>query len=130
MFDLADRSRLRSAIIGDAVVLVAITAAGFLTHSTLDETWRLAITTLGVLLAWALVAPWYGAFSTIVLTRPTAVWRVGWAWAIAAPVAGFIRALVLGVAVSATFVLVLVAVNGVVMVAWRATFAAVQQRRR
>ena len=129
MLEFADRSLLRWAIIGDAVVLVALTAFGFLTHSTLDETWRLVVTTVGVLVAWAVVAPWFGVFSTEVLTRPTAVWRVAWAWAIAAPVAGFLRAWVLGVGVSATFVLVMIAVNGVVLVIWRAAFATVQQRR-
>lgn len=129
MFDLADRSLLRWAIIGDVVVLVVLTAFGFLTHSTLDETWRLVVTTVGVLVAWAVVAPWFGVFSTEVLTRPTAVWRVAWAWAIAAPVAGFLRAWVLGVGVSATFVLVMIAVNGVAMTIWRAAFAAAQQRR-
>ena len=130
MFDLADRSLLRWAIIGDAVVLVSLTVLGFLTHDTLDETWRLAVTSLGVLVAWALVAPWFGAFSTEVLLRPAAVWRVAWAWAIAAPVAGFLRGLVLGVSVSATFILVTIAVNGAAMVVWRAAFAAVGQRRR
>jgi hypothetical protein len=129
MLDLANRPLLRWAVIGDAIVLVVLTIVGFLTHSTLDETWRLVVTTFGVVSAWALVAPWFGAFSTEVLTRPTAVWRVAWAWAIAAPVAGFLRAWVLGVAVSATFVLVLIAVNGSVLVIWRAAYAAVQQRR-
>ena len=130
MFDFADRSLLRWAIIGDAVLLIALTIVGFVSHSTLDETWRLIVTTLGVLTAWALVAPWFGVFSTTVLTRPAAVWRVAWAWAIAAPVAGFLRAWVLGVSVSATFILVMIAVNGAGLVIWRAAYAALQQRRR
>ena len=129
MLEFANRPLLRWAVIGDAVVLIALTIVGFLTHSTLDETWRLVVTAFGVVAAWALVAPWFGAFSTEVLTRPTAVWRIAWAWAIAAPVAGFLRAWVLGVAVSATFILVMIAVNGAVLVFWRATYAAVQQRR-
>ena len=128
MLDLANHPLLRWAVIGDAVVLVALTILGFLTHSTLDETWRLVVTTFGVLAAWALVAPWFGVFSTEALTRPTAVWRIAWAWAIAAPVAGFLRAWVLGVAVSATFILVMIAVNGAVLVVWRAAYAAIQQR--
>ena len=129
MLEFANRPLLRWAAIGDAVALVALTIVGFLTHSTIDETWRLVVTTFGVVAAWALVAPWFGAFSTEVLTRPTAVWRIAWAWAIAAPVAGFLRAWVLGVAVSATFILVMIAVNGAVLVVWRATYAAIQQRR-
>ena len=129
MFDLADRSLLRWAIIGDAVLLIVLTIVGFVSHSTLDETWRLIVTTLGVLTAWALVAPWFGVFSTTVLTCPAAVWRVAWAWAIVAPVAGFLRAWVLGVSVSATFILVMIAVNGAGLVIWRAAYAALQQRR-
>jgi hypothetical protein len=129
MLDLADRSLLRWAIIGDVVLLIALTVVGFVSHSTLDETWRLVVTTLGVLLAWAVVAPWFGVFSTAVLTRPAAVWRVAWAWAIAAPVAGFLRAWILGVTVSATFILVMIAVNGAGLVIWRVAYAALQQRR-
>ena len=129
MFDLADRSLLRWAVIGDGAVLVVVTVFGFLTHSTLDETWRLVVTTLGVLVAWAVVAPWFGVFSTEVLTRPAEVWRVAWAWAIAAPFAGFLRAWILGVTVSTTFILVTIAVNGTALVIWRAVYAAMRQRR-
>jgi hypothetical protein len=129
MFDLANRPRLRWAVVGDAVVLIALTVVGFVTHSTLDETWRLVVTTLGVLTAWAVVSPWFGVFSADVLTRPAEVWRVGWAWAIAAPVAGFLRGWVLGVTVSATFVLVTIAVNGAGLVIWRALYATIQRRR-
>lgn len=129
MLEFADRSLLRWAFVGDAVVLVALTVVGFATHSTLDATWRLVVTTVGVLAAWALVAPWFGVFSTNVLLRPAEVWRVAWAWAIAAPVAGFLRAWVLGVTVSATFILVTIAVNGAGLVIWRAVFATIQQRR-
>jgi len=57
------------------------------------------------------------------------VWRVAWAWAIAAPVAGFLRAWVLGVSVSATFILVMIAVNGTGLVIWRAAYAAFRQGR-
>lgn len=129
MLEFADRSLLRWAFVGDAVVLVTLTVVGFATHSTLDATWRLAVTTVGVLVSWALIAPWFGVFSTSVLTRPAAVWRVAWAWAIAAPVAGFLRAWVLGVSVSATFILVMIAVNGTGLVIWRAAYAAFRQRR-
>ena len=128
MVGFADRPLLQWAVVGDVLVLVVLTVVGFSTHSTLDETWRLTVTTVGVLVAWAVVAPWFDAFSTEVLTRPVSVWRIAWAWAIAAPVAGFLRAWVLGVGVSATFILVLIAVNGSVLVIWRAVYAAVRQR--
>lgn len=124
MPQIADRSLLRWAIIGDAVILIAMTVFGFLTHSTLDETWRLFVTTLGVLVSWALVAPWFDAFSEATLTRPSAVWKIALAATIASPFAAFLRGLILGVGISATFVLVLIATNGFALVIWRAGLAA------
>jgi hypothetical protein len=117
------------AIIGDVVVLIGMTVFGFLTHSTLNETWRLLVTILGVLIAWGLVAPWFDTLSEGTLRRPSAVWKVALAWTIAAPFAAFLRGLVLGVGISATFVLVLIGTNGPVLVLWRAGLAAVLAKR-
>mgnify|MGYP001827818578 FL=1 len=114
---------------GDVAVLVVLTIIGFASHSTLDETLRLIVTTAGVLVAWAVVAPWFGAFNTATIVRWTAVWRVALAWMIAAPVAGFLRGLILDLVVSPTFILVTIAVNGAALVAWRLGFAAVHHRR-
>jgi hypothetical protein len=129
MIQFADRGLLRWAVAGDVVVLFVLTLIGFVTHSTLDEIGRLVVTTLGVLAAWAIVGPWFGVFSTTVLTRWIAVWQVALAWAVAAPVAGFLRGLLLDVNVSATFILVTIAVNGAALVVWRSGYAAFQARR-
>ena len=129
MIQFADRPLLIWVIIGDVVVLVGMTVFGFLTHSTMDETWRLLVTTLGVLIAWGLVAPWFDTLSERTLRRPSAVWKVALAWTIAAPFAAFLRGLVLGVGISATFVLVLIGTNGPVLVLWRVGFAAVLAKR-
>ena len=129
MIQFADRPLLIWAIIGDLVVLVGMTVFGFLTHSTTDETWRLLVTTLGVLIAWGLVAPWFDTLSERTLRRPSAVWKVALAWTIAAPFAAFLRGLVLGVGISATFVLVLIGTNGPVLVLWRVGLAAVLAKR-
>lgn len=129
MIQIADRGLLRWAVGGDVVVLAVLTAIGFATHSTLGDTGRLVVTTLGALAAWGIVGPWFGVFSTAVLTRWTAVWQVALAWAVAAPAAGFLRGLLLDVNVSATFILVTIAVNGAALVVWRSGYAAFQARR-
>ncbi len=129
MPEFADRKLVQWAAIGDAIVLAAITAVGFATHGTLDETTRVAVTTIGVLAAWAIVSPWFGAFSTAVLTRPLSVWRVALAWAIAAPVAGFLRGWILSLVVSPTFILVMIAVNGSALVVWRGVYAFLNRPR-
>ena len=128
MPQFADRSLLRWVVPGDVVVLIVLTIVGFASHSTLDETVRVIVTTAGVLVAWAIVAPWFGAFTTETITRWSGVWRVALAWAVAAPVAGFLRGLLLDLVVSPTFILVTIAVNGAALVAWRIGFAAVNRR--
>lgn len=129
MPQFADRSLLRWVVPGDVVVLIVLTIVGFASHSTLDETVRMIVTTAGVLVAWAIVAPWFGAFSAEAITRWNGVWRVALAWAVAAPVAGFLRGLLLDLVVSPTFILVTIAVNGAALVAWRVGFAVVHRRR-
>ena len=76
MIETADRSLLRWAIAGDVVTLTVITVLGFATHHTLDAYWRMFVTVLVTLIAWAIVAPWFDAFSTTTLTRPSAVWKI------------------------------------------------------
>ncbi len=76
MIRLADRSLLRWAIVGDIVVLALITIIGFATHHTLDAYWRMTVTVLVTLIAWAVVAPWFDAFSMTTLTRPSSVWKI------------------------------------------------------
>jgi len=128
MPEFAEQKLLRWAIIGDVIALVAVTLVGFATHSTLDQTTRVVVTTLGVLVAWGIVGPWFGAFSTAVLTRPVSVWRVALAWAVAAPLAGFLRGWFLNLVVSPTFILVMIAVNGATLVIWRLISAAYLSR--
>ncbi len=129
MAQFANRSLLQWIVPGDVIVLVVLTIIGFASHSTLDETSRLIVTTGGVLVAWAVVAPWFGAFRTETITRWTAVWRVALAWSVAAPVAGFLRGVILDLVVSPTFIVVTIAVNGAALVVWRLGFAAVYRRR-
>jgi cellulose synthase/poly-beta-1,6-N-acetylglucosamine synthase-like glycosyltransferase len=120
----ADRVLLRWAIVGDVVVLTIITIIGFATHHTLDAYWRMFITVLVTLIAWAVVAPWFDAFSTTTLTRPLSVWKILLATVVATPLAAFLRGWFLGIEVSSTFILTGIALNGLAMVIWRAALAA------
>ena len=119
MIRLADRSLLRWAIVGDIAVLVIITVLGFATHHTLDAYWRMSVTVLVTLIAWAVVAPWYDAYSTTTLTRPLSVWKILLATVVATPLAAFLRGWFLGIEVSSTFILTGIAFNGLAMILWR-----------
>jgi len=129
MIELAERRLVRLAITGDVVVLVALTVVGFVTHGTLDEITRLIVTTLGALIGWFVVAPWFGVYGTEVLTKPGQVWRVALTWIVAAPLAVFLRGWILGIDISTTFILTVGAINGAALAVWRAGLAVALRRR-
>ena len=109
----------RKATVGDAAVLVLLTVAGFATHLTLDAFWRMVVTVGGSLVAWFVVGPFLGVFRERNILNPKKLWRVGLAWAIAAPLATFLRGLVLARDIPPVFVVVVILVNGFALVAWR-----------
>ncbi len=109
----------RRAIIGDVSVLVVLTLVGFATHLTLDAFGRMTVTLVVSLLAWAAVAPFLDVYNPTVIDDPKAVWKVGWAWLLAAPLATFLRGAVLARDIPPTFVIVTIVVNGFGLVAWR-----------
>lgn len=120
----------RNALIGDVVVLAVLTVIGFASHATLNEVPRMITTFLAFLVAWALVAPWFGVYQDAILTDVRQVWRVALAWLIAAPLGALLRAVLLNRdIVDVTFVLVTIGINGLALVAWRALYAFLQTRR-
>ena len=99
---------------------MTLTVVGFANHATLGNVPRLLATTAAFLVAWALVAPWYGLFREPLISSSRKVWMVFVAWAVAAPIGALLRSLLLGRStVIVQFVLVVIAVNGLGLVAWR-----------
>ena len=90
----------------------------------------MSITVLVTLIAWAIVAPWFDAFSTTTLTQPSSVWKILLATIVATPLAAFLRGWFLGIEVSSTFVLTGIAFNGLAMVIWRAGLAMYLGKKR
>lgn len=119
----------RKAIIGDVAVLAFLTLVGFATHRTLDALGRISVTLVVSLIAWSAVAPFLGVYSPTVIDDPKAIWRVGWAWLLAAPLAMFLRGAMLGMDISPTFVAVTIGVNGFGLVMWRAVLGYSLARR-
>jgi hypothetical protein len=109
----------RRAAVGDAVVLVVLTVAGFATHMTLDAFWRMIVTALGSLLAWYPIGVFMGVFREHNIMSPRELWRVALAWIYAAPLATFLRGLILGRDIPPAFVVVVILINGFGLIAWR-----------
>lgn len=119
----------RTVAIGDAAVLVVVTVAGFATHLTLDAFGRMVVTTLASVVAWAAAGPIIGVYRSAVIADPRSVWRVAWAWMLAAPLATFLRAMILDRDIPWAFVLVTLLLNGFALVAWRIAFGWWRARR-
>jgi len=122
-------TRQKAVIAGDVGVLFLLTLAGFATHLTLDAFGRMTVTFLGALLAWAAAAPFLGVYNDDVIDVPRSVWRVAWAWMLAAPLATFLRGAALDRDIPWVFVLVTIGVNGFALVAWRIAYGWWSSRR-
>lgn len=109
----------RRALVGDVTVLVLMTVAGFATHLTLGDVGRMLITGLTALVAWGAVAWFVGVYRAEVIRDPRAVWRVAWAWVVAAPLATFLRGALLARDIPPVFVIVVILTNGFALLAWR-----------
>jgi len=119
----------RLVAVGDVVVLVVLTVLGFVTHLTLDAFGRMIVTTLTALLAWAAAGPIVGVYDEVVIANPRCIWRVALGWTLAAPLATFLRGVILNRDIPWEFVLVTLLLNGFALVAWRIVFGWRRSRR-
>lgn len=119
----------RNVLIGDVAVLLLLTVGGFAAHHTLDAFGRMIVTSVAALLAWAAVAPFLRVYNEAVIADPRALWRVAWAWLLAAPLATFLRGMALDSDIPWLFILVTMGINGFALIAWRIIFGWVRARR-
>ena len=108
---------------GDSLVLLAVTLAGFGNHSSSLAGGRWLTTFLPLVIAWGLVAPWLGNYQPRFWQQPLFAWRALLAMVLAAPLAGFLRAVLLGGTVIPIFVVALGGVAALSMTAWRVIWA-------
>ncbi len=118
-------TRLPALVAGDVASLIAVTLIGFTFHESLDSSrlYRMLATFLPLTLSWFLVGAHVGVFDMDRVFRTRQLWRPVWTMVLAAPLAGLLRAVMLGApAIVPVFVLVLAAVGAAGMLVWRAVF--------
>ncbi len=108
---------------GDGLVLLAVTLAGFENHSSSLSGGRWLTSFLPLVIAWGLVAPWLGNYQQRIWQQPLQAWRVLLAMVLAAPLAGFLRAVLLNGTVIPIFVVALGGVSALSITAWRVIWA-------
>jgi hypothetical protein len=117
--------------VGDIITLALVTAVGFASHGTLDSAGLRMMTTFAPLVvAWYLVAPHLGVYDPPKVSQFRQLWRPFWAMILAAPFAAWLRGLLLGVAISPIFILVLGGVSAAAILLWRLAYYFLASHRR
>jgi hypothetical protein len=118
-------------IIGDVLTLFLVTVAGFASHDELMKSGlRLLSTFIPLCAAWFLVSPHLGVFNVPQVHDLKQLWRPFWAMVLAAPLAGWLRAVWLGTQVLPVFVLIIGGISALSLLVWRAVFLAAGGRWR
>jgi hypothetical protein len=115
-------------LLGDGLVLLIVTAAGFANHNSSLADGRWLTTFVPLLIAWGLISPWLGNYRPETWRSPAQAWRALLAMVLAAPLAGFLRAVLLSGVVIPTFVVALGGVAALSLAAWRVIWAFIAAR--
>jgi len=114
-------------LLGDFLVVLALSVGGFLFHNE-GFSWRLLSTLVPSLVSWVLIAPWLGLYRPEISALPSQAWRAALAGLLAAPFAAFLRGLWLNSAILPLFVAVLSGTTALGMGLWRLAWSASVRR--
>ena len=108
-------------LLGDVLTIALITFIGFATHGEADLSFlpRMATTFFPLVVAWFLLAPWFGLFQDEIIYNARQLWRPALAAVFAAPLAAILRGLILNAPIIPIFAVVLGATSAFGMVIWR-----------
>lgn len=116
---------------GDILTLGLVTLYGFASHNQLGTAGSRMLTTfIPLLVSWFLVSPNLHVFDLQRVAQPRELWRPFWAMILAAPLAIFIRALMLNTPITPIFVVILGGVAALALLVWRSLFILVVLRKR
>jgi hypothetical protein len=111
-------------VLGDILTITLVTYIGFATHgeSGLSFLPRMAASFFPLVVAWFLLAPWFGLFQDEVIRTAHQLWRPVLAALFAAPLAAVLRGLILNAPIIPIFAVILGATTALGMVIWRGLY--------
>ena len=111
-------------IIGDILAIAITTLTGFATHGELNSAFilRMFAACVPLIIAWFLLAPWFGLFRPEIISQPKELWRPLFVMIFAAPLAGVLRGLILRADIVPIFIIVFGATSAFGMVIWRGIY--------
>lgn len=129
--DTGEKKYLALLIVGDVITLVLVTVIGFASHGTLGSAGTRMLTTFFPLAAaWFMVAPILGLYNLKLISERRNLWRPLYAVLLAAPLAAWLRGILLNSPILALFVAVLGAFGALGVILWRVVFYLIQSRSR
>ena len=116
--------------IGDTIALLCTTLIGFITHGegNLSFLPRFLAAFMPLVIAWFLLASWFGLFQPEITSNPKQLWRPVLAMIFAAPLAVVFRGLILNTPIIPIFVIVFGATSASGMVVWRTLYFALNRK--
>jgi hypothetical protein len=116
-------------LLGDVLAMALITYIGFATHSEADLSFlpRMAATFFPLVVAWFLLAPWFGLFQDEITHTVRQLWRPALTALFAAPLAAVLRGFILNAPIIPIFALVLGATSALGMTFWRGMYLLLKQ---
>jgi len=130
MENLSHRERI-ALIIGDILTFIIVTVIGFASHGTAGTAGtRMLTTLLPLLAAWFLIAPHLKVYDNQKVLDWRQLWRPFWSMVLAAPMAVWIRGVILSSVILPLFVIILGGVSAVGILVWRGLYLLVLHRIR
>lgn len=116
--------------LGDIIALAIITVIGFASHGETELSFlpRMLTTFLPLVVSWFLIAPWLGLLSAEITSNPKQLWRPFLAMILAAPMATFLRGVLLNAPVLPLFTTILGGSSALGILVWRGLFILLRKR--
>ena len=128
MQNLSHRERL-TLIFGDILTIIIVTVIGFASHGTAGTAGTRMLTTfLPLLAAWFLIAPHLKVYDNQKVLDWQQLWRPFWSMILAAPLAAWMRGVILNSPILPLFVVILGGFSALGILVWRALFLLVLNR--
>jgi hypothetical protein len=116
-------------IIGDIITLGIVTYIGFASHGTAGTAGSRMLTTfIPLVAAWFLIPPHLKVYEVQVGSDWRQLWRPFWSMVLAAPMAAWIRGMLLDAPILPIFVIILGGVSALGILIWRGLFIIVLSR--
>ena len=116
-------------ILGDILAIGLVTIIGFATHGEAGLSFlpRMAAALFPLMVAWFLLAPWFGLFQDNVIHNARQLWRPAAAALFAAPLAAVLRGFLLNAPIIPIFAVVLGVTTAFGMILWRGVYFLLKQ---